>query len=152
MQLFCSLLTYRTIKSGLPYYYICYRYPEDTPMHYVQLDLNHDNFYCPATGFHMLSAEHYEASPATLFVYPEDAGEFEWYSRELEKLESTINTVDVVDECEDGLSNVERFLAAIKDKPNLVVFTITTSGIACGPVSSTVHICINMDYCKEEEE
>ena len=60
-------------------------------MHYVQLDLNHDNFYCPATGFHMLSAEHYEASPATLFVYPEDAGEFEWYSKELEKLEATIN-------------------------------------------------------------
>ena len=120
-------------------------------MHHVQLDLSHDNFYCPATGFHMLSAEHYEASPATLFVYPEDAGEFEWYSREFEKLEATINTEDVVDECEDGLSNVERFLAALKDKPNLVVFTITTSGIACGPVSSTVHICINMDYCEDEE-
>ena len=121
-------------------------------MHHVQLDLNHDNFYCPATGFHMLSAEHYEASSATLFVYHEDTGEFEWYSREFEKLEATINTEDVVDECEVELSNVERFLAAIKDKPNLVVFTITTSGIACGPVSSTVHICINMDYCKEEEE
>lgn len=100
----------------------------------------------------MLSAEHYEASSATLFVYHEDTGEFEWYSREFEKLEATINTEDVVDECEVELSNVERFLAAIKDKPNLVVFTITTSGIACGPVSSTVHICINMDYCKEEEE
>ena len=85
-------------------------------------------------------------------MYPKDAGEFERYSRELEKLEATINTDEIVDECEDGLSNVERFLAAIKDKPNLVVFTITTSGIACGPVSSTVHICINMDYCKEEEE
>ncbi len=90
--------------------------------------------------------------PATLFVYPEDAGEFEWYSLELEKLEATINTEDVVDECEDGLSNVERFLVAIKDNPNLMVFTITTSGIACVPVSRTVHICINMDYFKEEEE
>ena len=47
-------------------------------MHHVQLDENHDNFYCPATGFNMLSAEHYEPSPATLFVYPEDAGEFKW--------------------------------------------------------------------------
>ena len=121
-------------------------------MQHVQLDLSHDNFYCPATGFHMLSAEHYEAPPATLFVYPEDTGEFEWYSRELEKLEATINTEDVVDECEDGLSNVERFLSAIKDKPNLVVFTITTSEIARGPVSSTVHICIDMDYCEEEEK
>ena len=121
-------------------------------MHHVQLDLNHDYFYCPATGFLNLNSAYYEASPATLFVYPEDDGEFEWYSREFEKLEATINTEDVVDECEDGLSNVERFLAAIKDKPNLVVFTITTSGIACGPFSSTVHICINMDYCKEEEK
>lgn len=121
-------------------------------MHHVQLYLNHDIFYCPATGFHILIAEHYEASPATLFIYPEDAGEFEWYSRELVKLEATINTEDVVDECEDGLSNLERFMAAIKDKPNLVVFTITTSGIACGPVSSTVHICIDMDYCEEENE
>lgn len=32
----------------------------------------------------MLSAGHYEPSPAILFVYPEDAGEFEWYSLELE--------------------------------------------------------------------
>ena len=39
----------------------------------------------------MLSDNHYEASSATLFVYPEDAGEFEWYSKELEKLEATIN-------------------------------------------------------------
>jgi hypothetical protein len=100
----------------------------------------------------MLSEEHYDASPATLFVYIEDAGEFEWYSPELEKLESTINTEEIEDEWEDGLSNIERFLAAIKDKPNLVVFTITTSGIACGPVSSTVHICIDMDYCEEEDD
>jgi len=121
-------------------------------MHHVQLDLSHDNFYCPVTGFHMLSEEHYDASPATLFVYIEDAGEFEWYSPELEKLESTINTEEIEDECEDGLSNIERFLAAIKDKLNLVVFTITTSGIACGPVSSTVHICIDMDYCEEEDD
>lgn len=120
-------------------------------MHHIQLDLNHDNFYCPATGFHMLSEEHYKPSPATLFVYPEDAGEIEWYSRELEKLEATINTEEIVEECEDGLSNVERFLAAIKDKPNLVVFTITTSGMACGPVSSTVHLGIDMNYCEERK-
>ncbi len=121
-------------------------------MQHVQLDLSHDNFYCPVTGFHMLSEEHYEASPATLFVYVEDAGEFEWYSQELEELESTVNTEEIVDECADGLSEVERFLLAIQDKPNLVVFTITTSGIACGPVSSTVHIGIDMDYYEEEEE
>ena len=151
MQLFPRMLTYRIFKLGLPYCDTSHRHLEDTPMHHVQLDLNHDNFYCPATGFHILSAEHYEASPATLFVCPEDAGEFEWYSRELEKLEATINAEDVVNECEDELSNVERFLDAIKDKPNLVVFTITTSGIACGPVSSTAHICIDMDYCEEEE-
>lgn len=121
-------------------------------MHQVQLDLDHDNFFCPATGFHILGPEHYEPSPATLFVYPEDAGEFEWYSRDLEKLESTINSDEVVDQCEDGLSNVERFLEAIKDKQNLVVFTITTSGIACGPVSSTIHICIDMNYRAGDDE
>lgn len=121
-------------------------------MHHVQLNLDHDNFFCPVTGFHMLSEEHYEPSPATLFVYIEDAGEFEWYSRELEKLESTVNTEEIEDECEDGLSNIERFLVAIKDKPNLVVFTITTSGIACGPVSSTVHIGIDMDYSKKDDK
>ena len=121
-------------------------------MHHVQLDLSHDNFYCPATGFHMLSKDHYEPSPATLFVYPEDAGEFEWYSQELEELESTVNTEEIVDECEDGLSEVERFLLAIQDKLSLVVFTITTSGMACGPVSSTVHIGIDIDYCEEEDE
>ena len=37
-------------------------------MHHVQLDLNHDYFYCPATRFLNLNSAHYEASPATLFL------------------------------------------------------------------------------------
>jgi hypothetical protein len=38
-------------------------------MYHVQLDLSPDNFYCPVTGFHMLRAEYYEASPETLPLF-----------------------------------------------------------------------------------
>ncbi len=94
----------------------------------------------------MLSSERYKPSSGTLFDYSDSAGMFSWHCPELEELEAKVNTEEVVNECEDDLTNLERFLEALKDRPNLVVFSITTFGIACGPVSDTVHICIDMNY------
>ena len=43
-------------------------------------------------------------------------------------------------------------MKAIKKIKNLIVFSITTRGMACGPVSSTVHVGIDMNYCTDEDE
>lgn len=37
------------------------------------------------------------------------------------------------------------------DSENYVCFSITTSGIACGPMSSTVHFCIDFGFTLENE-
>ena len=42
------------------------------------------------------------------------------------------------------MQKLEKFLNEY-DEPNYVAFEITTGGIACGPISSTVVLVINMD-------
>jgi hypothetical protein len=45
-------------------------------------------------------------------------------------------------------SELDQFLAAVKDTKNLVVFSITVNN---GPFSNAVHVGINMNYCEEED-
>lgn len=50
----------------------------------------------------------------------------------------------------DEFLEVPDFLASVSFE-NLVCFEITTHGMACGPVSSTVWFVIDMDYQTDEE-
>lgn len=118
----------------------------------IELCLHHDNLYCPATGHHILSSEHFSPSPATEFVFPVEGDDFECISPELKRIDEKVNPEGWEDELldeDDDLDQpgrIERFLDAIVDNPHLVVFKITTSGMACGPVSSTVYVGIDMDF------
>lgn len=118
-------------------------------MHLVELDLNHDNLYCPVTGHHILSSEHFSQSPATVFVFPVEGDDFEVLSDEFKLIDENTNPdgwEDDMDDDEDYPNRLERFLQAIKDIPNLLVFCITTYGMACGPTSATVYVGIDMNY------
>ena len=112
-------------------------------MQLVKLDLNHDNFFCPVTGQTILRAEEaFRASPATVFCYVDEVSDFETISDEakanFEKLE--------IDEDEDSTEEIfEKFASTYSDN-NVVCFIITTSGMSCGPASSTVRIGIQMNY------
>ena len=53
---------------------------------------------------------------------------------------------------EEEFFHFETFMKAIKKIKNLIVFSITTRGMACGPASSTVHVGIDMNYCTDEDE
>jgi hypothetical protein len=112
-------------------------------MIHVELDLDHDNFFCPATGHQILGGDTFEPSPATEFVFTNESGEFEHIAPKWEQLDKQVNTDEAMED--DPWERFQRFAKAI-DEPKIVVFTITTSGIACGPVSSTVHIGINMNF------
>lgn len=110
-------------------------------MQQITLKLDHGNFYCPISGQNIRSSGNCEASPATTFIYLDEIGDFAHTSDDLAKVQDSLD--DDSDE-----SELDQFLAAIKDTKNLVVFSITVNN---GPFSSAVHVGIDMNYCEEEE-
>ena len=111
-------------------------------MQQIILSLDHINFFCPITGQNILSSENCEASPATTFIYLDEISDFAHTSDDLSEVLESLD--DDSDE-----SELDQFLAAIKDTKNLVVFSITVNN---GPFSNAVHVGIDMNYCEEEEE
>ena len=111
-------------------------------MQLIELDLGHSNFFCPATGQQIVSEDFFEPSPATRGVWNDEMTEEpQNLSDEMEDLWNAY--VDGIDEDENWIE-LPDFLRGV-DQPNWVTFAITTSGLACGPVSSTVWIVIDMD-------
>ncbi|MDA7624712.1 hypothetical protein N8697_00920 [bacterium] len=119
-------------------------------MKYIKLDLSHDNFYCPATGTHIQSKDHFEPVSSSLKAYwISDVGldEPAFDDAKLEEAWATLSAM--LNENNEGIDweDVEKFLDNY-DQPNYVAYEITTGGIACGPVSSTVVFVIDMDTGK----
>ena len=119
-------------------------------MKYIKLDLSHDNFYCPATGTHIQSKDHFEPVSSSLKAYwISDVGldEPAFNDAKLEEAWATLSAM--LNENNEGIDweDVEKFLDNY-DQPNYVAYEITTGGIACGPVSSTVVFVIDMDTGK----
>ena len=115
-------------------------------MKYIKLDLSHDNFYCPATGVHIQGNNHFEPEASSLKGYwISDVGleEPAFNDKKFEDGWATFSKKFSDDEG-IGWEDLEKFLNEY-DEPNYVAFEITTGGIACGPISSTVVFVINMD-------
>ena len=112
-------------------------------MQIIELELSQDSFFCPVTGHHIQGAQHFEPSPAMV------AG---WHSEIIDEplaLEDPVKDpwdayVKKVDEADEGY-DIKEFLRGIKNE-NLVCFEITTGGMACGPVWSTVWFVIDFNY------
>ncbi len=127
-------------------------------MQEVQLNLSHNNFYCPVTGQQICGDE--EANPkvpSIRFIYIPEVGEFETIHPDLETLADQIrNELAAKEEededfCEEFFDVFKEALKKDEANDSLVIYSITTSGIACGPVSETIHIGIDMDYEGEDE-
>ena len=115
-------------------------------MQLVTLSLDHVNFFCPVTGHRMVGHNYYESSPALLGAWVSDVAS----EPQLEN---------------DGLTGYwNRYLNALDDEYDIdlnkffesveedcwVCFEITTGGMACGPVWTTVWYVIDMNYEVEE--
>jgi hypothetical protein len=122
-------------------------------MQIVKLCLDHQNFHCPVTGQRITSDETYEPSPAMVFMYLDEIGEFQDIDPDLQ---------EVFDEVESEFGDElwpDELFAKFCDRiqsEGLVCFEIATHGMACGPVSSTVRIGIDMNYqpqdtCQEHD-
>ena len=112
-------------------------------MQRVELDLNHIDFFCPVTGHQIFGDELFEPSAATRFVYNASIGELVCGDDELQGIFDEACEAAAKTDHEEG--SFELFLKAIDD-PALAVFSITTGGMACGPVWNTNVIGIDMNY------
>jgi hypothetical protein len=119
-------------------------------MQIIRLDLDHSNFFCPATGKPLFD-EGGDVSPAVDFAYFYEVGEIDHASTAAQA------AWDAIEEDEDDsnfdhfdhFDHFERFVDAY-DARNLLCFEITTHGFACGPVTSTVSVGIDMNYDLDE--
>jgi len=117
-------------------------------MQIVSLDLNHFDFFCPVTGTRILGA-------GEGFI-PSAAAKGSWYSEIIEepeicdsKLRSLWDSYVEKQDQDDEFYDANEFFTAINE-PTWVAFEITTSGMACGPVSSTAWVVIDMDAAEAE--
>ncbi len=116
----------------------------------IEVDISF-SFYCPMTGELVTGPEHYGPSPATAFLLGPEAEEFDYLAPELEPIWQEVR--DAHDEDEQSPWQLfEEFCRRLDGHENLVLFSLTSSGIACGPVSSTVHVCIDFAYLADEDE
>lgn len=112
-------------------------------MKQIELDLSHHELYCPVTGEQIVGMDTpFEPSEATLFCFLDEIGEFQYAEKWIEDLYNTY--MDETDN--DHPEAFDKLLHAIGLKhDNSLCFSITTSGMACGPTGSTVHFGIDMD-------
>lgn len=108
-------------------------------MQIIELDLDHDNLFCPASGARITGPGLYNASPAQkgvfFYEFPEEAQiEDESLQKAWDKF--TKKTDDY---------GIEDFLDTV-DEPNWVGLKVTTHGMACGPVSFTCLYVIDMNW------
>jgi len=126
-------------------------------MTHIEMDVDDDfEFFCPRTGTAILGPEHFEPSAATAFYFVPEAPDFQLLNDALVgKLKPLLDAEDQVDEEDISMTCdvFERFSRAVlTDHPNLVLFSFTSHGMACGPVSSTLHICIDFAHGCEEPD
>lgn len=114
-------------------------------MQLVNVNIDHHDFYCPVTGRQILGGDLYEPSPATVMTYLDDISMIMQANDEmLPKL--NLMGLDVEEEAE-----LEQ-LDTLGMKDNIVCYKISTCGMSCGPVQSSVRIIIDMNYINYHED
>lgn len=119
-------------------------------MQIIELDVDVDHrFYCPVTGQLILAPEDYSPSPATAFCLPPEAEDFDAMQPRLRKIWDKVRA-ESGNEDAAPWELFEAFCKSLEHENHLVLFNLTSHGMACGPVCSTVHLCIDFAYGSEE--
>lgn len=127
-------------------------------MQQIDVEMDTGRFFCPVTGQQICDPEDVtQPSPATMFVYYNEVGEFDFVTKDLEalaeKAREDVEEAEVNGDDEGPESVFDHFLTlvdAAQTHPNIAVFVITTHGMACGPVSTTFAIGIDMAHEQAE--
>jgi hypothetical protein len=126
-------------------------------MQIVPLELSHNTFFCPVTGVQLLSPDGYHCSAATLFHFIDMEGghlvdpkpEIEvLYNEALEDINKGLyENYDFKFNYSDEAKAFEILVyEKLKQENNYVLFEICTTGYACGAITNTVYIGIDMNY------
>ena len=104
----------------------------------------------------LFRSEEYKPSPATAFVLPPEAEDFDAMQPRLRKIWDKVKAASD-EEDPQPWQLFEDFCKELEHHENLVLFSLTSHGMACGPVSSTVYLCIDFahgseDFDDEEDE
>jgi len=117
-------------------------------MQIITLTLNHLNLYCPVTGELVCNEEDAFESPALVFAYIPETGEFNSIQPAYE---------DLYLKCEEEIEGdfestaFDLFINRLKHEPDLVMFSISTPELSSGPGSDTMHFCFDMNYQDNNE-
>ena len=115
----------------------------------IEFDIDDSfGFFCPITGTPILGQDSFEPSEAMVFSYCQEAGCVDPYDdaaskvwEEMEEKESESCDFDAWEQFKEKMS---------ADNPYLVLFGFTSYGMGCGPVSSTIYVCIDFAHKIEE--
>lgn len=114
------------------------------------------SLFCPACGKQTVDWEDGLVEPHCphlKFLYLTQIDDFEFIKEDVkdlldEKRRALDASKDDTDEDQDELSDYELLQSAVSSDPTFVIFELTTSGMACGPVSSTA--CIGYQLFEED--
>lgn len=110
-------------------------------MQTIDLEYNKPDFFCPFTGKQILSEEGIIYNENLAFVYIDIVGDLEYIHEDFTEIRD-----DIFDNPEED-EPLDTFIKRIDNsiESQLVVFNLTSYGMACGPVSCTVTIGIMLD-------
>ena len=124
-------------------------------MQILDLELDHFNLYCPATGEVILEdCEPINEDALALKGYWIDEVISEPFIKDEALQQAWDAFVEKYEEENDDFPDYEEIEAFLVNYPELnwVIYKITTHGMACGPVWSTVWHVVDMNVVKELED
>ena len=132
-------------------------------MQYLRLSRKATPFYCPVTGEQLLYEDNYHSSVATLFHFIDiDGGKLIdekpeirlLYNEALEELlEGKYNNYNFKFDASEATKAFDVLVhVKLKNHTNTVLFDLCDSGTACGPISNSVFIGIDMGFINTSEK
>jgi hypothetical protein len=124
-------------------------------MQIVSVDLDHLNFFCPATGANILNPEDgcNEDTPSLMGYWLHEVI-YEPFLKDTKLKEHFVSFIQKEEANDEdfmlGCNELESFLEEFH-APNWVVFCITTNDFACGPITTIIYLVIDMNTVGEGE-
>jgi len=119
------------------------------PVKPVCIELQQQYLYCPVTGALLSDGENeVDPSPATLFIYLHEIGDFQYVRPDIQEILDKIE--ESIDEDDDETNLYDELINnGLGEGESLLLLSLTYCGFACGPVSTTVDYCFDMNYTGE---
>ena len=121
-------------------------------MQLLELELDHLNLFCPSTGeFILLEDEGVNEEAESLKGYWVDEVMYEPFIKDKKLQQAWDLFIEKYEEEHADFPDYKEIEAFLVDypQPNWVIYKITTCGMACGPIWSTVWTLIDMNALKK---